>query len=174
MWRASRDIALRARILCIGNRYRADDDYGPQVFDRLCGISLPDGVELVDGGLAGIDLLRFFEYCPRVVVVDTVSGFTGTGEVVVLSADTVAALAEPQGGHAAGLPWLLRMLPQVLETPPPDIAIVGVEEGPALAPQVRARVLDRAADLSVRLAVGSLDWDGPNSRIGPVLVGEMA
>ena len=45
------------RIICVGNRLVAADAAGPQVHDRLAGRPLPPGVELVDGGLQGLDLL---------------------------------------------------------------------------------------------------------------------
>lgn len=134
------------RIICVGNRLRADDSAGPAVHDRLQRRSLPADVEVVDGGLAGLDLLRWVEGCDGVVFVDAVSGFLpdpGAGEVDPVA---VAAAAEPCFDHAAGLPYLLRMLPRVLDGSVPQVRVVGIEGDADDA------VVDRAADLAERIA----------------------
>ena len=51
-----------------------------QVFDRLQEMQpLPAGIELIEGGLAGLNLLPLLERGGRVVFVDAVSGFYRTG-----------------------------------------------------------------------------------------------
>lgn len=138
------------RIICIGNRLIHEDAAGPAVYDRLCGATLPDDVELVDGGLAGLDLLRFLDGAERVVFVDSVSGYGAPNEVLVLDADDVGAAAADRYDHAAGLPYLLRALPHVVEERAPEVVMVGVEGNPD------DRALARAADLAVHLASGSV------------------
>ena len=113
-------------IICLGNRYVAGDDVGCRVFDRLSSGELPEEMELVDGGLCGLDLLRLVEGRRRVVFVDALAGLADAGSVVVLSREQVAAYAGGYG-HGAGLPYLLRLLPQVCATPLPEIALVGTE-----------------------------------------------
>ncbi len=138
-----------ARIICIGNRLAAEDQAGPRVFDRLGAAPLPPAVELADGGLAGIDLARLVEGVERVVFVDSVAGFGRPGRVVVLSAAEVAAEAEAGFGHGAGLPYLLRMLPVLLDGPLPEVAVVGVEGAAGDA------AVEAAAGRSLALAVGT-------------------
>lgn len=111
-------------IICLGNRYVADDAVGCRVHDHLRELELPPDVELVDGGLCGLDLLRVIEGRHRVVFVDAVSDPSCTGEIVLLSGEQVAAYAG-RYGHGAGLPYLLRMLPKVCESPLPEIVLVG-------------------------------------------------
>ncbi len=109
-------------IICLGNRYVAGGDVGCRVFDRLSSGELPEEMELVDGGLCGLDLLRLVEGRQRVVFVDALAGLADAGTVVVLSREQVAAGGY---GHGAGLPYLLRLLPQVCAAPLPEIALVG-------------------------------------------------
>lgn len=116
----------RTAIICLGNRYAAGDDIGLRVYDRLAGATLPEGMEVIDGGLLGLDLLQLMEGRRRVVFVDAVAGVTDIGSIVTLSQEQVAAYAGAYG-HGAGLPYLLRMLPEVCEPPLPEITLVGVE-----------------------------------------------
>lgn len=113
-------------VICLGNRYVPGDDVGCRVFDFLAGISTPASVEIIDGGLCGLDLLRSVEGKRRVVFADAVTGMAEPGEIVVLSREQVADYAGSYG-HSAGLPYLLRLLPQVCQPPVPEIALVGAE-----------------------------------------------
>lgn len=139
------------RIICIGNRLQLADAAGPRVHDRLAALGLPPGVELVDGGLAGLDLARFVRDAEGVVFVDSIAGFArepGREEVILLSAQEVAAESTSRFDHSAGLPYLLRALPAVLEGPPPPIAIVGVEGEPG------PELVERAAHAALGLVAG--------------------
>ena len=83
-------------------------------------------LEVIDGGLCGLDLLRLVEGKHRVVFVDALAGVADAGDIVVLSREQVAGYAG-RYGHGAGLPYLMRLLPQVCAAPLPDIALVGAE-----------------------------------------------
>ena len=135
------------RIICIGNRYCQEDAAGSLVYDHLAHTRLPADVELIEGGLAGLDLLRFVENSPRVVFVDAVDGFHARDKIVVLDAEQAARHADSSYGHAAGLGYLLRVLPQVCEAPPEEVFLVGIEG------DLDAGVIREAAELSVAIAV---------------------
>jgi hydrogenase maturation protease len=136
-----------ARIICVGNRHVPGDDLGPRVHDLLAVSPLPGGVELVDGGLRGLDLLRTVEGAGRAVFVDAVAGFAPPGEVVTLGREVVAALAEGAWGHAAGLPHLFHLLPRVCDGVMPEVMLIGAETpaGAAMVAAVAARALEEAA-----------------------------
>ena len=112
-------MARPARIICVGNRYRSGDDLGARVYDLLASRTIDAGVELIDGGLLGLNLLRFVDNARRVVFVDAVEGFAAPGAVVALPRQAVAALADGAWGHAAGLPHLFEFLPHVCENEVP-------------------------------------------------------
>jgi len=113
-------------IICLGNRFVAGDDIGCRVFDHLAGLATPPDVEVIDGGLCGIDLLALVEGKRRVVFADAVAGMAEPGVIVVLNRAAVADCAG-RYGHGAGLPYLLQLLPQVCRPPLPEIALVGAE-----------------------------------------------
>ncbi|OGT04998.1 MAG: hypothetical protein A2Z65_02505 [Gallionellales bacterium RIFCSPLOWO2_02_58_13] len=94
-----------------------------------------------------LNLLRFLEDGRPVVFVDAVSGFASIGEITVIDGDTVARQTNGSFGHEAGLPFLLSVLPAVVDNPPPRIRLVGCEGGAS-----DGAVLD-AARLSLQLAL---------------------
>jgi Ni,Fe-hydrogenase maturation factor len=93
----------------------------------------------------------------RVVFVDSTAGFArepGHGEVVLLSAEEVAAESTGRFDHAAGLPYLLRALPAILEAAPPPITVVGVEGEPG------PELVERAARAALGLVAGASTCGG--------------
>ncbi|MFH1418396.1 MAG: hydrogenase maturation protease [Planctomycetota bacterium] len=134
------------RIICVGNRYVAQDAAGPMVYDRLTRRELPCDVEVIDGGLAGLDLLRFLPGAERVVFVDAVFGSDQPDGVVVLDAGDAAKHADAAYDHSAGLAYLLRVLPQVCEAKMPEVLLVGVQGVPDQS------TIAAAADMSLTIA----------------------
>lgn len=116
------------RILCLGNPYIETDRAGPLVFEHLTAQRLPDSLEIVDGGLAGLDLLRFFAGCQALVLVDSLlEQPLVPGGLVLLSRQEAAELATETFGHGAGLPYLLKMLPAALEETIPEVTVLGLQ-----------------------------------------------
>ncbi|MFA7268576.1 MAG: hydrogenase maturation protease [Sterolibacterium sp.] len=135
----------------MGNRQVQGDDFGPRVYDCLAALPVPMDVDIVDGGLAGLGLLPYLEDGRRVFFVDAVAGFTAPGRIVLLAADEVARQCTSGFDHAAGLPYLLKVMPAVLDSPPPTVTVIG-HEGAACAQAVRT-----AARLALHLATQSAD-----------------
>jgi hydrogenase maturation protease len=144
------------RIICIGNRYVPEDAAGLRVYDQLVHMSLPQDIEVIDGGLAGLDLLQFIEGAERVVFVDRIVGFSqpqpGQGQwnesdaIVVLDTSDVTALATRRYDHTAGLAYLLRVLPMVCEGVIPSIQLVGIKSYPC------DEVVRKATEIALNIA----------------------
>ena len=136
------------RIICIGNRFINEDAAGLAVYDQLLAMDLPSSVQIIEGGLAGLNLLSHLEQGGRVIFVDTVSGFSADQSIVVLEQKSILQDAEMKGyGHEAGLPYLLSVLPHVNEGKLPDeILLVGVQG------KYNGQVVNEAATLSIQLA----------------------
>lgn len=146
---------MNTTILCIGNRLVAADTAGPAVYDRLTALRpLPAGIELIEGGLAGLNLLPLLERGGRVVLVDAVSGYVGPDEIVVLDQHDLLAAADPgRYDHNAGLAYVLAVLPEVCEGEmPEELVLVGLE-----GPWTTATI-DRAARMT--LAIATQGWQG--------------
>ena len=141
------------RIICIGNRYDPRDAAGPMVHDLLVQRELPPDVEVIDGGLAGLNLLRHVDGAERVVFVDAVSSCDVPYRVVLLDVDDAARQAGTKFDHSAGLAYLLRVLPQVCDGAIPEVLLVGIQ-GAADQGAIAA-----AADLSLTVAADGHDQD---------------
>ena len=136
----------KSRIICVGNRLVESDTIGPRVYDFLAQRTMPENVSLIDGGLGGLDLLRYVEGAGCVVFVDSLLGFAPPGCPVVL--DSCAGMEERPAGyaHGSGLSWLLRMLPAVCESDLPEIAIVGAES--PITPEIVAQLAETALSIA--------------------------
>jgi hydrogenase maturation protease len=68
-------------ILGVGNTLLKDEGVGVHVARRLQAMDLPDNVEVMEGGVLGLDLLDHMEEREKVVVVDAVDGGDAPGTV---------------------------------------------------------------------------------------------
>ncbi|MBV5318614.1 MAG: hydrogenase maturation protease [Desulfobulbaceae bacterium] len=144
---------MKGAIICIGNRLVAEDAAGMAVFDQLrARDGLPAEVTVIEGGLAGLNLLPLLEQGGRVVFVDAVQGFTRPGEMVLLDRQQIVnTLGGGYFDHGSGLAYVLSVLPQVCDGDlPEEIVLVGLE-GECTLPTIK-----RAAELSITLATHGL------------------
>lgn len=138
-------------IICAGSRLTAEDGAGPMVYDYLAAQDLPPAVQLIDGGLAGLDLLRFIDQAARVILVDSIAGFNPDTEVMALTLDEVlAATSAPSFSHGDGLGYLLHALPELYPDRTPEVHVVGIQGTPEPA------LIRQAAETSLHLALEEL------------------
>lgn len=109
-----------ARIVCLGSPYQAADWVGPAVLAALTGRTGAE-VELIDGGLQGLNLLCRLEGVARVVFADTLDGNYPAPTVLT---EPFAADAGLRFGHGGGLAYLLAAARAVL-SPLPRLWVVG-------------------------------------------------
>jgi hydrogenase maturation protease len=79
--------AAERRILVagIGNVFRSDDGFGPEVARRLAGLSWPDGVRVVDYGIRGLHLAYdLLDPWDALVLVDALPDRGAVGGVVLI------------------------------------------------------------------------------------------
>lgn len=136
----------KKRIICVGNRYRPEDSAGPLVYDQLLSGRLSGDIEVIDGGLAGLNLLRFMHDADRVIFIDAVNGFRTSGGVILLDAEDASRHADTTFGHNSGLSYFLRVLPEVHNGKLPEIFVVGIEGTPD------SDKISKAADMSLKIA----------------------
>ncbi|KJR99224.1 MAG: hypothetical protein VR65_17670 [Desulfobulbaceae bacterium BRH_c16a] len=144
---------MKGCIICIGNRFVAEDAAGLLVFDCLQAMQpLPHGIELIEGGLIGLNLLPLLEQGGRVVFVDAVKGFAEAGEVVLLDRQEILDTeSQPHFDHGAGLPYVLAVLPQVCDgILPEEIVLLGLEG------ECTKQTIERAAAMSIAVAAHGL------------------
>jgi hydrogenase maturation protease len=148
---------VKGCIICIGNRFVQEDIAGLAVLAELEKRQpLPPQIDLIEGGLAGLNLLPLLEQGGRVVFVDSVKGFGQPGEIILL--DCRDGLPTDDAGHfdhGAGLAYLLAVLPRVFDGElPEEIVLVGLEG------QCTEKSIKRAARLSLDIATHGLKDTG--------------
>jgi hydrogenase maturation protease len=138
---------MNTRIICIGNRFIESDSAGPKVCDILLRLPLPDRVQVIDGGLAGLNLLRFLEGTELVIFVDTVMGFrSGPGIIVINTFNTLQI--DSNYDHNTGIAYLLRIAPQVITGKLPEMVLIGIQGEPD------ASLCNRAARMCLEIVTG--------------------
>jgi len=131
-------------ILGLGNPLRGDDGVGCRLVEELARRELPPGVQVLDGGAAGLDLLDLVEGWGRVVIVDAAEMGRMPGEIVRFTPADVrlASAPDPFSLHHAGLSEALA-LADALGRALPEMVIFGVQPasvgwGEELSPAVEA------------------------------------
>ena len=119
---------MRVVVIGLGNPLRGDDGVGPRVVAELRRRGLPEGVEAVDGGTGGLDLLRMMEGWDRVVVVDAADMGREPGQFVRFTPEEARLMEAPDrfSFHHAGLAEVLS-LARALDRPLPPLVIFGVQ-----------------------------------------------
>ncbi|MGE0218444.1 hydrogenase maturation protease [Mycolicibacterium sp.] len=137
-------------VIGCGNILRGDDAVGPVLIRELAAAqgesAVPDGVRLVDGGTAGMDVAFAMRGAQRVVLVDAARAGNPAGTVYRVPADALAPLPPLEGLHSHNFRWdhALAFADWLLgPLRPRDVTVLLVEAGSfepgaALTPAVAA------------------------------------
>ena len=152
----------RALVAGFGNLLLGDDGFGVEVVRRLAKDPLPDGAELLEVGIGGMELVfGLMNGCGRLVIVDAVRRGHPPGTIYVFqpSEADLAIGSEPGIDPHFAEPTRAMKVAKKLGYLPLDVTIVGCEPERCdldltLSPAVRAAV-DRAADRVREVLAGS-------------------
>jgi hydrogenase maturation protease len=154
-----------------GNLLRGDDALGPVLVRMLADRDLPDGVRLIDGGTAGMDVAFAMRGARRVIVVDASQVGVEPGTVHRVPGEALADLRPPQGNlhrfrwdQALGFAqWLLK------DAYPDDVTVYLVEGARFDTGAALSDVVSRAAEQVVDAIVAQLaEPDQHVGALGPV------
>jgi hydrogenase maturation protease len=144
-------------VLGVGNLLLSDDGIGVHTIRRLLERpELPEGVRIVDGGTAGLDLLHHLEGISHLLIIDAIENSQPPGTLMRLEGEDVPAhLALKMSPHQIGLPDML-FAAKLRDIYPDQVVIWGVqpattEVGLELSPSVAAQV-----DVLVEKVIGEL------------------
>ena len=148
-------------IIGLGNLLRGDDGVGVRVAQLLARQTLPNDVEVVDGGTQGLGLVNLMEGRRRMILVDAADVGKTPGEFVRFTLDKAVLRGDEQhlSIHTAGLREAL-LLAQALKMLPDEVVIFGVQPANldwtnALSPEVDATLPDLISAVLSELAVNS-------------------
>src|SRR5271157_892044 len=99
-------------ILGIGNLLRSDDGIGVHVVKYIeeTGAVLPDGIELMDGGTAGFDLLGLIENYDKIVIVDALKADDMPGSIYRFTPEHAVDTRSRYSLHEVGIMEVIRLL----------------------------------------------------------------
>jgi hydrogenase maturation protease len=81
---------MRVLVAGVGNVLMADDGFGVEVARRLAGVDLPDGVRVVETGIAGIALVHELgDGFDALIVADAVDRERAPGTIMVIEPEVV-------------------------------------------------------------------------------------
>jgi hydrogenase maturation protease len=118
----------RTAVIGVGNILYGDDGFGPRVVERLQGEDLGHGVDVIDGGSIGIDLLDYLTEYDRVIIVDAAQMGLEPGELRVFTPGQVRSLEKgaPLSLHSADVLGVIK-LAGAIGKPIGDVHIVAVQ-----------------------------------------------
>lgn len=120
----------RTAVIGLGNVLMSDEGAGVRALEALEPGSLPEGVELFDGGTAFHVLIGELEGFDRWVIVDAVRGDGPPGTIYRLDLDEIARDNAADGSylsvHDLGVRQVVRWAHLIHRTPD-DIVLIGVE-----------------------------------------------
>src|SRR5438270_10145755 len=91
----------RILIACIGNIFLGDDGFGVEVAQRLMNRQYPEGVQVTDFGIRGMDLAyTLLDDYDTLVLVDTVSRGGTPGTLYLIEPD-LAGIDPEKGAEAS-------------------------------------------------------------------------
>jgi len=113
-------------IVGIGNLLLSDEGVGVHAVRRLAESPLPDGVEVLDGGTSGADLVDHLAGRNKVVVIDAASGDGPPGTVYRCEARDLIEQGGSLSLHEFGLADSLHMAER-LGCAPSRVIVLGVQ-----------------------------------------------
>ena len=114
-------------ILGIGNILLRDEGIGVRVVEVMQGLSLPEGVEAVDGGTSGADLVELLADRRKVIVLDAIEAEHPPGTVVRMTMqDILPKEGDSISLHQFGLADSLIMARQ-MGVLTDDVVIIGIQ-----------------------------------------------
>ena len=118
---------MSALVLGVGNILLADEGVGVRVVEAFQKRYVtPEGVDVLDGGTAGMDLLDALSGRSHIVIVDAVRTGAEPGTIVRLTGKQVPALFNNRiSPHQLGISDVLAIL-RLIDQEPGHIALIGI------------------------------------------------
>jgi hydrogenase maturation protease len=132
-------------VLGIGNLILKDEGFGVHVVQKMANITLPDDVELMDGGTMGIDLLYYIEGRKKVVVIDVVDAGSPPGTLYRFTDKNIEYhKGMLRSAHEIDFTYILKTAEQ-LGTIPDEVIFIGItpqeiEPGVGLSPVLEEKI----------------------------------
>lgn len=114
-------------IMGIGNYLMGDEGVGVHVAQRLAKETLPEGVDVLDGGTGGFFLMEYFENYPVVILIDATLDDRPTGTIRVIEPRFASDFPRAMSTHDIGLRDLVEGLAILGKLPKIYLFAVSIE-----------------------------------------------
>jgi len=151
-------------ILGIGNLLLKDEGVGVHVVNKMKEMSVPDNVEVLDGGTAGLDLVDFIEGYKKLIVIDAVNAGEKPGTLYRLTEENLDIKPKAISSfHEIDFIDALHMS-EIVNSKPEEIVVIGIEpkdmsSGLELSPEIEERIPE-----IIKLVMKELNHSKENSR----------
>jgi len=132
-------------ILGIGNILLKDEGVGVHVVERLKTMPLPENVEVLDGGTAGLDLADYIAGRKKLIVIDAVNAGGKPGTLYRLTKENLDI--KPKAIFSFHEIDFLDALhiSEVVNSKPEEVVVIGIEPkdmsiGTDLSPEIQERI----------------------------------
>lgn len=140
-------------ILGLGNVLMGDEGIGIKAIEFLQDKELPEGVDLLDGGTGGFQLLSLFQSYEHIIIIDAALGGDTPGQIRVLKPRYASDFPRSLTSHDIGLKDLLQSAELLEDLPEITLLAINIREYNSvglgispelqkLLPEIYQRVLD--------------------------------
>jgi hydrogenase maturation protease len=156
-------------IMGLGNILIMDEGVGVHavnVFQQQYRV--PDYVEIIDGGAAGLDLLPFIEGREKLLMVDAVNFDREPGYIEVLENESIPAKFGTKASlHHLGLMDVLSIT-KLSNSLPKDICLIGIQpKSMELGLDMTREMCDKVSELVERIVSKLREWNVPCALLSP-------
>jgi len=143
-------------VLGIGNIILSDEGFGVRVVEYLQkNFTLPENIQLIDGGTLGVELTHFITGTQRLLIIDSIDGGAEGGKIFHLRGDEIKKhFAQKISAHEVGIQDVLTML-ELSNKKIPHVELIGaqpfnLEAGTELTPQM-SKLVPLFADKAIEI-----------------------
>ena len=116
-------------VLGIGNVLMGDEGVGVRVVEALTGTSMPEGVEILDGGVGSFLLLEPMQTADKVILIDACVDGANAGDIRRLRPRFSTEYPKTLTAHDIGLKDLLDAF-HLIGDAPPDVTLFAISIPP--------------------------------------------
>lgn len=134
-------------ILGIGNVLMGDEGVGVHTVKELENKSLPENVDLLDGGTGGFHLMSYFEEYQKIIMVDATMDGKEEGTVSVIKPRFASDFPKSLSAHDIGLKDMIESITIIDKLPEIFLITVTIKEIRSMYMELSEKVKDSVPDV---------------------------
>jgi len=136
------DSSKNILILGIGNVIMGDEGVGVHAIKELEKESLPNNVELLDGGTGGFHLLEYLQKYPTIIMIDATMDSKPAGTISVIEPKFASDFPKSLSAHDIGLKDLIESVALLGSIPKIYLITVTIDEIQSMEMELSQKITD--------------------------------